>query len=113
MNSSLDSYLVNGQMARNIVRVKGIEIFSASSLLSTDIFVYTRFGDTYKWKIENRDPRKLTPVRVLNINCKPPTRSLNSSEHQVGKPSTPIQGSDRIAFEVGSVLLNLTFVNTP
>ena len=25
MNSSLDSYLVNGQMARNKVRVKGIE----------------------------------------------------------------------------------------
>ena len=53
MNSSLDSYLVNGQMARNIVRVKGIEILSASPLLSTDIFVYTRFGDTHKWQIEN------------------------------------------------------------
>ena len=79
MNSSLDSYLVNGQMARNIVRVKGIEILSASSLLSTDIFVYTRFGDTHKWQIENRDPRKLTPVRVFSINCKPPTPSLNWS----------------------------------
>ena len=79
MNSSLDSYLVSGQMARNIVRVKGIEIVSASSLLSTDIFLYTRFRDTHKWQIENRDPRKLTPVRVFNINCKPPTPSLNSS----------------------------------
>ena len=65
MNSSLDSYLVSGQMARKIVRVKGIETLSASSLLSTDIFVYTRFGDTHKWQIENRDPRKLTPVRVF------------------------------------------------
>ena len=27
MNSSLDNYLVNSQMARNKVRVKGIEIF--------------------------------------------------------------------------------------
>ena len=79
MNSSLDSYLFSGQMARNIVRVKGIEILSASSLLSTDIFLYTRLGDTHKWHIENRDPRKLTPVRVFNINCKPPTPSLNSS----------------------------------
>ena len=79
INNSLDSYLVRGQMARNIVRVKGIEILSASPLLSSDIFVCTRFGDTHKWQIENRDPRKLTPVRVLNINCKPPTPSLNSS----------------------------------
>ena len=77
MNSSLDSYLVSGQMARKKVRVKGIETLSASSLLSTDIFVYTRFGDTHKWQIENRDPRKLTPVRVFNVNCKPPTPSLN------------------------------------
>ena len=48
MNSSLHSYLVDGQMARNKVRVKGIEILSAASLLSTDIFVYNQFGDTYK-----------------------------------------------------------------
>ena len=46
MNSSLDSYLVNGQMARKKVKVKGVEILSAASLLSTDIFVYTLFGDT-------------------------------------------------------------------
>ena len=72
MNSSLDSYLVHGQMARNKVRVKGIEILSAASLLSMGIFVYTQFGDTYKWQLENRDPRKLTPVRVFNINCKLP-----------------------------------------
>ena len=78
MNSSLHSYLVRSQMARNKVRVKGIEILSAASLLSTGIFVYTQFGDTYKWQIENRDPRK-TPVRVFNINFKPPTLSLNSS----------------------------------
>ena len=31
MNSSLDSYLVNGQMAKNKVRVKCIEILSAES----------------------------------------------------------------------------------
>ena len=53
MNSSLASYLINCQMARNKVRVKGIEIIRAAPLLSTDIFVYTQFGDTYKWKLEN------------------------------------------------------------
>jgi len=60
INSSLYSYLANGQMARNKVRVKGIEILSAVSVLSTDI-VYTQFGDAYKWQLDNRDPRKLTP----------------------------------------------------
>ena len=79
MNSSFNSYLVNVKMARYIVRVKRIEILSASSLLSNDIFVYIRFGDTRKWQIENLDPRKLTPVSVFNINCKPPTPTLNSS----------------------------------
>ena len=79
MNSSSDSYLVIGQMAREKVRVKGIEILSAASLLSTDIFVYTQFGDTYKWQTENRDPRKLTSIGVFNTNYKPPTPSLNSS----------------------------------
>ena len=72
MDSLSDSYLIIGQMAREKVMVKGIEILSAASLLSTDIFVYTQFGDTYKLQVENRDPRKLTPVSVFNINCKPP-----------------------------------------
>ena len=73
MDSLSDSYLVIGQMAREKVSVKGIEILSAASLLSTDIFVYTQFGDTYKLQVENRDPRKLTSVRVFNIHCKPIT----------------------------------------
>ena len=68
MDSPLRSHLVNGRIARNKVRVKGIEILSADSLFSTDIFVYTQCWDTYKWQLENRDPRKLTPVRVFNIN---------------------------------------------
>ena len=79
MNGSLDSYLVSDQKARNKVWVKYIEILSASSLLSTDIFVYTQFGDTHKWQKENRDPRELTPARFCNINCKRLTPSLNSS----------------------------------
>ena len=73
MNSSSDSYLVNGQMAREKVRVKGIDLLSAASLLSTDSFVYTQCGDIYKLQVENGDPRKLTSVRVFNIHCKPIT----------------------------------------
>ena len=91
INSSLDSYLVNGQMARKKVTVKGIEILSAASLLSTEIFFYTQFGDTYKWQIENRDPRKLTLVRVFNMNCKSPTPSLNSAQYL-----NPVLGHDSI-----------------
>ena len=68
MNGSLDSYLVNGQMTRKKITVRGIEILSATSLLSTDIFVYTQFGDTYKWKIENRDPRNITEFLTLIAN---------------------------------------------
>jgi len=47
MNSSLDSHLTNGQMARNKVRVKGIERLSTASLLSTEIFVCTQFGESH------------------------------------------------------------------
>ena len=48
LDSPLHSYLVNGQIARNKVRVKGIEILSTASLFSTDIFIYTQFWDTNK-----------------------------------------------------------------
>ena len=56
-------------MATEKVRVKGIEILSTASLLTTDIFVYTQFGDTYKWQIENLDP-----ILVFNIHYKPITQ---------------------------------------
>ena len=112
VNSSFDSYLVNGQMARNKVRVKGLEILRAVSLLSTDIFVYTQFGDTQKWLIENRNPRKPTPVRVFNINYNPPTPTLNSSQYQVSELSTPIQCSDRKYLYTLSLALGRSFYPT-
>ena len=68
-------------MATEKVRVKGIEILSAASLLTTDIFVYTQFGDTYKWQIENLDPRKLKSVRDLTFITNPsPKFGLVSSQ---------------------------------
>ena len=41
INCLLDSYLANSHIARNKVRVKGTEILSPASHLSTDMFVYT------------------------------------------------------------------------
>ena len=76
-------------MPRYKVRVKGIEILSAVSLLSNDIFVYIQFGDTYKAQLEHRDPRKLTPFRNFKINCNPPPPSLNSSQYKVSEISKP------------------------
>ena len=49
MNRSLNSYLANSHMTRNGVWGTDREIFSPASLLSTDIFVYTQFGETHKW----------------------------------------------------------------
>ena len=52
MKTSLDSYLATckSHMTRNGVWGTDIEILSATSLLSTDVFVYTKIGDTYKWQ---------------------------------------------------------------
>ena len=50
LNTSLECYLHKTRMAQSGVWGTDIEIVIASSLLSTDIFVYTKFGDTYKWQ---------------------------------------------------------------
>ena len=50
MNTSLDSYLARSHMARNGVWGTDIENLSTASLLTTDVFVYTKFGETYKWQ---------------------------------------------------------------
>ena len=46
-------------MARNGVWGTDTDILSAALLLFTDTFAYPHFGDTYKWQLENWDPRKL------------------------------------------------------
>jgi len=50
INTSLKCYLHKTGVAQSGVWGTDIEILSASSLLSTDIFVYTKFGKTYKWQ---------------------------------------------------------------
>ena len=98
INSLLDSYLANGQMARNKVGVKGIEISSPASLLFTDIFVYNQGGETNielaVRKPESSKPKTLRPVRDFNINCippPPPRQSWNLSEYEVNELRKQIQ----------------------
>ena len=50
MNSSLDNYLARSGMKNQNVWGTDIEILTASSLLQTDIFVYTKIGSGYKWQ---------------------------------------------------------------
>ena len=50
MNSSLDNYLGRSGMIKQNVFGTDIEILKASSLLQTDIYVYTKVGSGYKWQ---------------------------------------------------------------
>ena len=50
INTSLDCYLAKTKMATSGVWGTDIEIFAASSLFSTDIFVYSKFGHNYGWQ---------------------------------------------------------------
>ena len=47
--SSLSDYLNRSQMARSTVWSTDVEILAASSLLETDIYVYTKVGNIFKW----------------------------------------------------------------
>jgi hypothetical protein len=49
MNMSLDMYLAHSGMANEAVWGTDVEILAASSLLSTDIYVYTKVGSELKW----------------------------------------------------------------
>ena len=63
MNMPLDSYLEQSRMTSLGSWGSDIEIFAACSLLSTDIYVYTKVGQRFKWQkfsttMLNRTPRK-------------------------------------------------------
>ena len=49
LSSSLSDYLNNSQVASESVWATDVEIFSACSLLQTDIYVYTKVGQGCKW----------------------------------------------------------------
>ena len=50
LNSSLDDYLAHGGMKKQNIWGTDIVILTASSLLQTDIYVYTKVGSGYKWQ---------------------------------------------------------------
>ena len=50
INMSLDSYLQQSRMAEEGSWGTDIEIFTVCSLLSTDIYVYTKVGQSFKWQ---------------------------------------------------------------
>ena len=50
LSSSLSDYLNNSQVASESVWATAVEIFSACSLLQTDIYVYTKVGQGCKWQ---------------------------------------------------------------
>lgn len=67
MNSSLDTYLARTGMARNQVWGTEIEILSAASLLSTDIYVYTKFAiNNNKWQ---KFSRTMLDGNIPENNC--------------------------------------------
>lgn len=50
LNNSLGDYLAHSGMKKQNVWGTDIEILTASSLLQTDIYVYTKVGSGYKWQ---------------------------------------------------------------
>ena len=50
INCSLDNYIARSGMKEQNVWGTDIEILTASSLLQTDIYVYTKVGSGYKWQ---------------------------------------------------------------
>ncbi len=65
INCPLEDYLLNSKMASDKTWGTDIEILTASSLLDTDIYVYTETGKTFCW---HRFPKQLLhgnePLRV-------------------------------------------------
>ena len=49
MNSSVDHYLATSNMRNSGVWGTDIEIFAATPLFNVDIYVYSQFGNNYKW----------------------------------------------------------------
>ena len=74
MNTSLDCYLDKSKMAKSGVWGTDIEIFAASSLFSTDIFVYTKFGNDYRWQkfsrtmLDGKEPENSCSIYLNHTN---------------------------------------------
>jgi hypothetical protein len=62
MNSSVDHYLATSNMRNSGVWGTDIEIFAATSLFNVDIYVYSQFGNNYKWSKFSRSMLDRLPV---------------------------------------------------
>jgi hypothetical protein len=62
MNSSVDPYLATSNMRNSGVWGTDIEIFAATSLFNVDIYVYSQFGNNYRWSKFSRSMLDRLPV---------------------------------------------------
>ena len=62
MNSSVKDYLATSNMRNSGVWGTDIEIFAAASLFSVDIYVYSQFGNSFKWSKFSRSMLDRLPV---------------------------------------------------
>ena len=70
MNMSLNNYFLASGMANETVWGTDTEIFAASSLLSTDIYVYTNTGSNMRWNkfsqsmLDNSSPQNTCAIYI-------------------------------------------------
>ena len=62
MNSSVDDYFATSNMRNSGVWETDIEIFAATSHFCVDIYVYSQFGNNYKWSKFSRSMLDKLPV---------------------------------------------------
>ena len=74
MNMSLSSYVEHSNMINNGVWGSDIEIFAASSMLSTDIYVYTKTGEHFTWQkfsrsmLDGSSPKNKCAIYLQHTN---------------------------------------------
>ena len=74
MNMSLSSYVEHSNMINNGVWGSDIEIFAASSMLSTDIYVYTKTGERFTWQkfsrsmLDGSSPKNKCAIYLQHTN---------------------------------------------
>lgn len=74
MNMCLNLYLLNSNMSSEGAWGSDIEILAASSLLNTDIYVYTKVGNSFKWQKFSRSmldstlPSNMSSIYLQHTN---------------------------------------------
>ena len=74
IKTSVSDYLARSQMRNDRVWSTDIEILTATSLLNTDIYVYSKFGEAFRWSrfsqtmLNQFPPENETAVYIQNIS---------------------------------------------